>query len=166
MYCKTKFDNNNMQTIECEGKAPKSNSGKNFGGRDLGVDYGNKKVKENLIEDTTAGKWVTQSERIGAVIGSTWIGVNISINEPTGRSWISRVAQEGAMVRYSMETQENSYVVENVKDVLIRACEKSGFSLKIVQTNEKRECTLIEGPDKRTEAVLFEDEKTIKIKDF
>ncbi len=56
--------------------------------------------------------------------------------------------------------------MENVKDVLIRACEKSGFSLKIVQTKEKIECTLIEGPDKRTEIVPFEEEETIKIKDF
>ena len=105
-------------------------------------------------------------EVMGAVIGASWTGVNISLNEPTGRSWILRVAQEGAIIKYSTETQRNSDFVENVKDILIRACEKSGFSLKIVQSKKKRELTLVDGLDKRTEIVLFEEEETIKIKDF
>ncbi len=66
------------------------------------------------------------------------MGVNISLNELSGRSWISRVAQVGAIIKYSLEAQEHSCLVENVKDVLVRACKKSGFNLKIVRT-QKRE---------------------------
>ncbi len=108
MNCKTKFDNNNKQAIEYEGHPPKSNSDLKFGGRELREDPENKeKEGKNLIEDT-ADKWVTQREVIGAVIGASWIGVNIFLNEPSGRSWISRVAQERAIIKYRIGIQGNS----------------------------------------------------------
>ena len=80
MNCKTKYDNNNSKTIENEGKTPKSNGELKCRGRDLGEDQGSKeKGDENPIEDK-ADKWVTQREGIGAVIGASWTGVNISLN--------------------------------------------------------------------------------------
>ncbi len=76
------------------------------------------------------------------------------------------MAQEGAIIKYRYETHEDPCSIVNAKNVLESACKGSGFNLKIVQTQEKRECTLIEGPDKRTEIVMFEKEGIIKIKDF
>ena len=102
MNCKTKFDNQNKQAIGYEGEAPKSNSDLNLGGEELRGDPGKEGQEEKELLDTTMDKWVTKKEVIGAVIGASWIGVNISLNEPQGRSWISRVAQEGAIIKYSI----------------------------------------------------------------
>ena len=61
------------------------------------------------------------------------------------------MAQEGAIIKYRHKTQEDLCSIVN---------------LKIVKTQEKRECTLVEGHDKRIELVLFEDEGLIKMKEF
>ena len=127
-----------MQAIEPEGEAPKSNRDLMYGGEKIREEQGKKEPEGNSIDDTTAEKWTTQKEIIGAVLGASWTGVNISMNELSGRSWIASVAQAGAIIKYNLEIQENSYLRENVKDVLVRACKKSGFNLKIVQTRKKR----------------------------
>ena len=91
MNCKTKFDDQNRQAIGNEGEEPKSNSDLILGGEELREDRENEEQEEKYVMDyTTADKWVTKKEVIGAVIGASWIGVNISLNEPPGRSWISR----------------------------------------------------------------------------
>ena len=127
-----------MQAIEYDGEAPKPNRDLMYGGEEFREDLGKEEREEITTDDTTAGKWTTQKEKIGAELGASWTGVNISMNELTGRSWIASVAQAGVIKKYNLEIQENSYLRENVKDVLVRACKKSGFNLKIVQT-QKRE---------------------------
>ena len=176
MNCKTEFDLHKGRVIDLEGEEPKSGGDVMDDGMVQRVECGNKENNKiySIIDDPkgranetkTTIKWSTKTENIGAVIGASWTGVNIWLNEQSGRCWLSRVAQEGAIIKYRYETQEDSCSIVNVKDVLERACKESGFNLKIVQTQEKRECTLVEGHDKRIELVLFEDEGLIKMKEF
>jgi hypothetical protein len=161
MNSKTKIDLHNGQAVDLEGEEPKSRGNLMDEGMEQRVECENKEnnriystegePKGRANETKTTIKWSTQTEKIGAVIGASWTGVNIWLNEQSGRCWLSRVAQEGAIIKYRYETQEDSCSIVNAKNVLERACKGSGFNLKIVQTQEKRECTLIVGPDKRTE---------------
>ncbi len=176
MNSKTKIDLYYGQAVDLEGEEPKSGGNLMDEGMEQRLECGNKEnnkfyaIKDDpngrANETKTTIKWSTQTETIGAVIGASWTGVNIWLNDQSGRCWLSRVAQEGAIIKYRNETQQDPCPIVNAKNVLERACEKSGFNLKIVQTQEKRECTLIKGPDKRTEIVLFKEEGIIKIKDF